>query len=45
MCFSATASFIAAGFTGIIGMEFDNSLPGIEGEQAVIDAMRAIDPQ
>ena len=32
------------GFNGIIGMEFDNSVAGIEGETAVIDAMRAIDP-
>lgn len=32
------------GFQGIIGMEFDNSLPGRAGEQAVIAAMRAIDP-
>lgn len=32
------------GFDGIIGMEFDNSVAGMEGEQSVIDAMRAIDP-
>ncbi|MEM6668380.1 MAG: TIM barrel protein [Pseudomonadota bacterium] len=32
------------GFDGIIGMEFDNSAAGSAGEQAVIDAMRAIDP-
>ncbi|WP_395172721.1 hydroxypyruvate isomerase family protein [Roseibium alexandrii] len=32
------------GFDGIIGMEFDNSVPGIEGEQSVIDAMRMLDP-
>ncbi|MEM9309383.1 MAG: TIM barrel protein [Pseudomonadota bacterium] len=32
------------GFDGIIGMEFDNSLTGIEGEQSVIDSMHAIDP-
>ena len=32
------------GFEGIIGMEFDKSLPGVDGERAVISAMRAIDP-
>jgi hydroxypyruvate isomerase len=32
------------GFTGIIGMEFDNAFDGIDGEIAVIEAMRAIDP-
>lgn len=32
------------GFDGIIGMEFDNSVAGIKGEQYVIEAMRAIDP-
>lgn len=33
----------ARGFEGIIGMEFDNSLAGREGEKRVIEAMRAID--
>lgn len=31
------------GFGGIIGMEFDSSAAGIEGERKVIEAMRAID--
>ena len=31
-------------FNGIIGMEFDNSIPGLEGERAVIRAMREINP-
>ncbi|MFT5050776.1 MAG: hydroxypyruvate isomerase [Chlamydiales bacterium] len=31
------------GFTGIIGMEHGNSLPGKEGERAVIDAYRVCD--
>ncbi len=33
-----------AGFDGIIGMEHGNSLPGIEGEQLVIEAYRRVDP-
>ncbi len=32
------------GWDGIIGMEHGNSRPGAEGEQAVIDAYRAVDP-
>lgn len=32
------------GYKGIIGMEFDKSLPGVEGELAVIRAMRNVDP-
>ncbi len=31
------------GFTGILGMEHGNSKPGVEGEQAVIDAYVACD--
>jgi hydroxypyruvate isomerase len=31
------------GFDGILGMEHGNSKPGAEGEQAVIDAYRAMD--
>ena len=33
-----------AGFDGIIGMEHGNSIKGIEGEVAVIEAYRAVDP-
>lgn len=32
------------GWNGIIGMEHGNSRPGAEGEQAVIDAYRMVDP-
>lgn len=32
------------GWDGIIGMEHGNSRPGAEGEQAVIDAYRSVDP-
>ena len=32
------------GFDGILGMEHGNSRPGAEGEQAVIDAYRSVDP-
>ena len=32
------------GFDGILGMEHGNSLDGPEGEQAVIDAYRSVDP-
>lgn len=32
------------GFTGILGMEHGNSRSGVEGETAVIDAYRAVDP-
>ncbi len=31
-------------YDGIMGMEHGNSIKGIEGEQAVIDAYRAVDP-
>jgi len=31
------------GFGGIVGMEHGNSMPGKEGERAVIDAYRAVD--
>lgn len=31
------------GFEGILGMEHGNSMPGKEGEQAVIDAYRSVD--
>ncbi len=31
------------GFSGVYGMEHGNSLPGKEGEQAVIDAYRSVD--
>jgi len=34
----------ALGFTGIVGMEHGNSREGKEGERAVIDAYRAVDP-
>ncbi|TWU64879.1 hydroxypyruvate isomerase family protein [Crateriforma conspicua] len=33
-----------AGYDGIVGMEHGNSKPGVEGEQAVIDAYRSVDP-
>lgn len=32
------------GFTGIVGLEFENPAPGKAGELAVIDAIHAIDP-
>ena len=32
------------GYTGVIGMEHGNSKPGKEGERAVIEAYRRIDP-
>jgi len=32
------------GYDGILGMEHGNSMPGEEGERAVIEAYRAIDP-
>ncbi|MFG0325973.1 MAG: TIM barrel protein, partial [Phycisphaerales bacterium JB037] len=32
------------GFTGVVGMEHGNSKPGKEGELAVIEAYRAVDP-
>lgn len=31
------------GYSGILGMEHGNSLPGKEGEQALIDAYRSVD--
>lgn len=31
------------GYSGILGMEHGNSLPGTEGEQALIDAYRSVD--
>ncbi len=34
----------AKGFTGVLGMEHGNSKPGREGEQALIDAYRSVDP-
>lgn len=34
----------ASGFDGIVGMEHGNSGKGIEGEKAVIEAYRAVDP-
>lgn len=34
----------ALGFAGIVGMEHGNSRAGKEGERAVIDAYRAVDP-
>jgi len=34
----------ALGYTGIVGMEHGQSLPGKEGERAVIEAYRACDP-
>ena len=34
----------ASGFDGIVGMEHGNFGKGMEGEQAVIDAYRAVDP-
>lgn len=33
------------GFTGVVGMEHGNSLPGAEGELAVVSAYRAVDPR
>lgn len=33
------------GFTGVLGMEHGNSKPEAEGEQAVIDAYRSVDPR
>ncbi len=35
----------AKGFTGIVGMEHGNSRPGAEGELAVVNAYRAVDPR
>ncbi len=36
---------LAEGFEGIVGMEHGNSGKGIEGETAVIDAYREVDPK
>lgn len=33
------------GYTGVVGMEHGNSLPGAEGERAVVDAYRRADPR
>jgi hydroxypyruvate isomerase len=33
------------GFTGVVGMEHGNSRPGAEGEMAVVNAYRAVDPR
>lgn len=33
------------GFTGVVGMEHGNSRPGTEGEAAVVNAYRAVDPR
>lgn len=35
----------AKGFTGVVGMEHGNSRPGAEGEMAVVNAYRAVDPR
>ena len=32
------------GYTGVIGMEHGNSKPGKEGDRAVVEAYRRIDP-
>ena len=32
------------GYRGIVGLEHGNSLPGVDGETAVIDAYRRVDP-
>lgn len=33
------------GFTGVVGMEHGNSQPGVEGERAVVEAYRRVDPR
>lgn len=33
----------AKGFTGVMGMEHGNALPGVEGEKALIEAYRKVD--
>lgn len=33
-----------SGFDGIVGMEHGNSMKGIEGDRAVVEAYRAVDP-
>jgi hydroxypyruvate isomerase len=33
------------GFTGVVGMEHGNSQPGVEGERAVVEAYRNVDPR
>lgn len=35
----------AKGFSGVVGMEHGNSRPGVEGERAVVNAYRAVDPR
>ena len=37
-------TLLAKGYQGMIGLEHGNSLTGVEGEQAVIAAYRAVDP-
>ncbi len=34
-----------SGFDGIVGMEHGNSLKGVEGDMAVVEAYRAVDPR
>ncbi|MEM6915376.1 MAG: TIM barrel protein [Verrucomicrobiota bacterium] len=38
------AHVYASGFDGIVGMEHGNAEKGVDGERAVIDAYRAVDP-
>lgn len=38
------AHIVSKGYDGIMGMEHGNSIKGIDGEKAVIDAYRAVDP-
>ena len=33
-----------SGFDGIVGMEHGNSIKGVEGDRAVVEAYRAVDP-
>jgi hydroxypyruvate isomerase len=33
------------GYAGIVGMEHGNALPGVEGERAVVEAYRRVDPR
>jgi len=43
--FKNVFSFIKEkGFTGVVGMEHGNSMPGIEGEKAVIHAYKQVNP-
>ncbi len=41
---SVFANLKKRGYSGIVGMEHGNSKPGVEGEMAVIEAYRAVDP-